>query len=183
VDDSFFTAYFPGSVTVCGRRLDRFTSHHYLLLRALDSPFMAASGTIDSAALLVAVSACRKSFGDEPRLRPTLKDAFWRLRMMRSPKLFERECKKFAAWMAAQASGPKFWEVISGGQKTRDLTGPDILTLVTSLMMKTSISESEAWDMPLGRAKWLNAEINELEGSERRFLYQGELMEEEAADA
>lgn len=103
--------------------------------------------------------------------------------MLRRPGLFRRECKKFAAWMASHSSGPRFWTVVSGGQKTRDLTGPDILTLIVPLMMKTSITEEQAWNMSLGRAQWITAEISELEGSERRFMFDSDFEEQEASDA
>lgn len=85
--------------------------------------------------------------------------------------------------MAAHSSGPQFWTVVSGGQKCRDLTGPDVLTLLVPLMMKTNISEKDAWNMSLGRAQWMNAEIAELEGSERRFLFECDLVDTEADDA
>ena len=103
--------------------------------------------------------------------------------MNRNPALFKREMVKFSAWMSSHSSGPRFWEVISGGPKTRDLTGPDIMTLIVPIIMKTNITESDAWNMSLGRLQWINAEIQEIEGSDRRFLYDGDLTEEGNADA
>lgn len=181
MDDRFFTAYFPGEATVCGRSLKEFTPFHYLLLRALQSPLTQADGVNRPADLLVAVAACRNQFGKPVNLRATIKDAIWRLRMMRNPALFRREMEKFCKWMAAHSSGPRFWEVIQGGSKSRDLTGPDVLTLITPLMMKTSMTESDVWNMSLGRAQWMAAEIQELEGADRKFYYEGqyELAEEE----
>ena len=183
MDDRFFTAYFPGDATVCGRKLQSFTAFHYLLLKAVGSPFLSADGVIDSADLLVAIKVCRNSFGQPVNLKPSLRDAVWKLRMTGNPALFRRECRKFASWMAMHSSGPRFWDVVSGGQKSRDLTGPDILTLITPMMMKTTLTESEAWNMSLGRAQWINAEICEMEGSERRFLYDSDLEDEEESDA
>lgn len=99
--------------------------------------------------------------------------------MHRNPGLFKREAIKFSQWMASHSSGPRFWEVIVGGPRTRELTGPDVLTLIVPVMMKTRISESEAWNMSLGRLQWMSAEISEIEGSTLRFLYEEDLAEED----
>jgi len=183
VDDRFFTAYFPGCARVCGRVLIDFSPYHYLLLKAVNSPFLDANGVNTPADLLAAVAACRNKFGQPVKIKPTFRDALWKWRMMRNPKLFRKEAITFSKWMAAHTSGPRFWQVITGGPKTRDLTGPDILTLIVPLMIKTGMSEADAWNMSLGRAQWMNAEIQEIEGSDRRFLYEGDLTEENEDDA
>lgn len=104
--------------------------------------------------------------------------------MTRDPAMFRREVMRFARWMSDHSCGPRFWQVVSGGPETRDLTGPDILTLIVPMMMRTSMSESEVWNMSLGRAQWISAEIQEIDGSQRRFLYDGDLTEpEEFTDA
>lgn len=182
MDDHFLTAFFPDSATVCGRPLDAFTPYHYMLLRAVGSPFLSGSGVIRPGDILSAVCTCRQTFGKPVRIRAGIRDAVWKLRMTRNPAIFRRECVKFSAWMKSNSSGPRFWSVVSGGQKSRDLTGPDILTLITPLIMKTTLTETEAWNMSLGRAQWIAAEIAELEGSERRFLFDEDL-EEEAPNA
>jgi hypothetical protein len=188
VDDRFFTAHFPGEATVCGRVLKAFTPFHYLILKAIGSPFLKADGVNTTADLLAAVAACRNAFGKTVNLKPTIRDAIWKLRMTRNPALFRREAVKFSKWMGEHSSGPKFWEVVSGGPKTRDLTGPDILTLVVPILMKTSITESEAWNMSLGRLQWIAAEVAEIEGSTLKFYYDDQFPmdeepEQEVADA
>lgn len=179
MDDSFFTSYFPGEATVCGRRLKAFTPYHYLILRAINSPLVDPEGINRPADLLAAAAACRNIFGKPVKLKPSLRDVFWRIRMDRSKELFKREAVKFARWMAEHSSGPRFWQIVSGGASTRELTGPEILTLVVPLIMKTSLTETEVWNMSLGRAQWINAEIQELEGSDRRFLFDKDLTEDE----
>ena len=178
MDDRFFTAYFPGCARVCGRVLNDFSPFHYLLLRAINSPFMASDGINTPADLLAAIAACRNRFGAPIKIKPGLRDLIWRIRMHRDPGLFKREAIKFSQWMASHSSGPRFWEVIVGGPRTRELTGPDVLTLIIPVMMKTRISESEAWNMSLGRLQWMSAEISEIEGSTLRFLYEEDLAEE-----
>jgi hypothetical protein len=178
VDDRFFTAYFPGRARICGRVLVDFTPYHYLLLKAIDSPFLKDAGINRPSDLLAAISVCRKVFGRDVKLKPGFSDVIWKISMERSDALFRREAVKFSKWISAHSSGPKFWDVISGGGRTRELTGPDVLTLVVPLMTKAHMSECDVWNMSLGRAQWLNAEIQELEGSERRFLFDQDLIEE-----
>ena len=178
MDDRFFTAYFPGCARVCGRILDDFSSFNYLLLNAIQSPLISSNGVNTPADLLAAVAACRNRFGQPVKLNPTIKDLFWRVRMDRNPHLFRREIVKFSAWMASHSSGPQFWEITSGGPSTRDLTGPDILTLIVPVMMKTGMCEVDVWNMSIGRLQWLSAEISEIEGSTRRFLFDDDLTEE-----
>lgn len=98
--------------------------------------------------------------------------------MHRKPAIFKREIVKFSQWMTAHSSGPRFWEIVSGGPATRDLTGPDVLTLVVPVLMKTGMSEADVWNMSLGRLQWISAEISEIEGSTLRFLFDEDLTEE-----
>ncbi len=69
----------------------------------------------------------------------------------------------------------------------RELTGPDILTLVVPVIMKTGMTEKDVWNMSLGRLQWISAEISEIEGSTLRFLDENDLTddfdEEEEEDA
>lgn len=185
MDDRFFTAYFPGHARVCGRVLNDFSPFHYLLLRAVDSPFMNPDGVNRPADLLAAVAACRNRFGVPVKLKPTLRDLVWRFRMDRNPRLFKREALAFAAWMGSHSSGPRFWEITSGGPAMRELTGPDVLTLVVPVIMKTGMTEKDVWNMSLGRLQWMSAEISEIEGSTLRFLDENDLtddFEEEEED-
>ena len=103
--------------------------------------------------------------------------------MDRNPALFKREIIKFSRWMTSHSSGPRFWEIVSGGPATRELTGPDVLTLVVPVIMKTGMTEKEIWNMSLGRLQWLSAEISEIEGSTLRFLFDQDLTEEFPEDA
>ena len=183
VDDRFFTAHFPGSARVCGRVLVDFTPYHYLLLKAIQSPLMDRNGINTPSDLLVAVAACRNIFGKPVNLKASVRDLLWRARMNRNPDLFKREMIKFSAWMSAHSIGPRFWEIVTGGPRTRDLSGPDIMTLIVPIIMKTNIAEADAWNMSLGRLQWINAEIQEIEGSDRRFLYDDDLTETEAGNA
>lgn len=178
MDDRFFTAYFPGHARICGRDLTDYTPYHYLLLKAIDSPFLRMDGIIRPADLLAAVAACRNRFGLPVKIRPGWKDIFWKIRMTRNPKLFRKQAGRFSLWLESHSSSPRFWEIVSGGPKTRDFTGPQILTLIVPLFMKTSMSEEYVWNMSIGRVQWLNSVIQEIEGSDRRFLFDSDLTED-----
>lgn len=183
MDDRFFTACFPGEVRACGRDLKIFSAYHVLLLRAIGSPFARSDGEIRPADLLAAVCACRHRFGEPVDMRPRLRDAVWKWRMDRKPGLFRRECEAFSRWVAEHSNTPRFWTVISGGEKTRDLTGPDILTLVVPVMMRMGLSEDAVWNMSYGRLHWYHAEVQEIEGSSRRFLWEDDLEDEPGKEA
>ncbi len=139
---------------------------------------MSQDGINRPADLLAAVAACRNSFGKPVSVKPTIRDFIWKFRMDRNKSLFKRELVKFSKWMSCGSSGPRFWEIIMGGQNTRDLTGPQVLTLIVPLMMKTGMSETEVMNMGLGRAQWVSAEVAEIEGSDRRFLFDQDLQDD-----
>lgn len=100
--------------------------------------------------------------------------------MEKNPKLFERQFLIFDAFMAAHASVPKFWDITEGGPRMRELTGPRALIPVTTAMLKLGMTESQAWDMSMGKLQWYCAEASELEGGERRFLDDRDIEETKA---
>lgn len=182
MDDRFYTAFFPGGTEICGREVSNFSAYHFLILHAIGSPFLNVKGHIRPEDLLVALKVCRATYSGStsiPDLSPSLRDLIWRKRLCRNKRAFRAHCEKFGAFMEAHASTPKFWNVISGGQKTRDLTGPNILILIACIVKRSSITLSEAWNMSFGQAQWISAEFDELDGSERRFLDENELKETE----
>lgn len=178
MDDRFFTAWFPVEAIVCGRRLKAFTTYHFLLLSAIKSPFIADNGLIQPVDLLRAVRCCTKKYGDTD-LFPTLRDWIWRKRMERNERLFREQCVTFHQFLNSHASGPRFWQTNEGGQALRELTGPSALVPIVASMRDLHFSESEAWNMSLGKLQWYNAESAELAGSERRFLDETDLNETE----
>ena len=179
MDEGFLTACFPRSVKVCGEKLSVFSPYHFLMLQAVGSPFVGFSGQIAPSDLLVAARICTHRFGEAINLRPRLGDVWRRIRLSRSRTKLKAECEKMAAFMGDHMTGPKFWEITSGGQKTRQLTAPDIQILICDLMMRAHMSEDQAWNMSFARAKWISATISELDGSDRKFAYDDELKDPE----
>ena len=179
MDEGFLTACFPRSVKVCGEKLSVFSPYHFLMLQASGSPFVGFSGQIAPSDLLVAARICTHRFGREIDLSPRLRDIWHKWRLTRNPAYFRRACEKLADFMGDHMTGPKFWEITSGGQKTRQLTAPDIQILICDLMMRAHMSEDQAWNMSFARAKWISATISELDGSDRKFAYDDELKDPE----
>jgi hypothetical protein len=177
MDEGFLTACFPRSVRVCGEKLTVFSPYHFLMLRAINSPFMQENGRITPADLLVAIRVCTHRFGGEIRLKPRLRDVWHRWRLTQNVAYFRRSCETIAAFIGDHMAGPRFWETVHGGQKTRQLTAPDIMISICDLMMRGRIPEADAWNMSFARAKWISATMAELEGAERRFLYEDELKD------
>lgn len=181
MDDRFLTAFFPGEARVCGRKLKNFSAYHYLILTAIRSPFLGHGERIAPEDLLIASKACSKRFESSfivPKLSASFQDLIWKARLRHNPELFQTECERFADLISAHSSHPKFWEVITGGQETRPLTGPRILIVVCNVIRRCNISLDQAWNMSFGQLQWINAEMDELEGSERRFLDETELKGE-----
>lgn len=133
--------------------------------------------------LLSAIAICRNRFGEPMSLKLGIKDILWKWLMHKWPWLFAREIKKLAKWMSNHSCGPRFWTVIKGAAKSRDLTGPEILTLIVPIMTKANFTEEAVMNMSMGRLRWLTAQIDEFNGSERRFLWDKDLIDEEESDA
>ena len=142
MDDRFFTSFFPGEATICGRVLKAFTPYHYLLLRAIGSPFMDASGVNRPADLLVAVSACRNQFGKPVKLKPTFKDE-----ATARGALNER---RFAWGAAAGDIDNNDGSLSSLGYAT---TSTALDPAATMFMQARKAKQESQWDSPKGLAK------------------------------
>lgn len=174
--EAFYNAFLPPSADVCGRRLDQFTVWHHFVLEAVGSPVVTGGENITPVDLLVAVRVCRLKYGGPRRLSPGLRDFLWRRRMVRNPELFKREAKRFYAWLEGSAAAPNYWQRrSSGGEQTvysSEYT-PQSLALVCSLMARAGLSRADAWNTPIGEARWLDAQLARLEGVDLHFLPDG----------
>lgn len=177
MDDRFFNAFLPPTVRVCGRRLTRFTVWHHFILSAIDSPVVAETELFRPADLLLALRACRSTYGRRVSFRPSLADAAWAWRMRRNPALFSREARRFFEWVATQSSPPVLWRENHGGDSVRKVvdSGPQCLALVCSLMSRGGLSKAEAWNMPIGEARWTDAQLAQVEGVPVHFLDDADL--------
>jgi hypothetical protein len=170
VDDRFFNAFLPPSVKICGRRLDRFTLWHQLLLAAIDSPILTGTGNVRPADVLAAAAILRARHPHQPA-KPGIKDAVWHWAMCRWPDVFEREAIRLIDWMRRQSSQPIYYHTRPSESTGRQLnSGPQCLSYKVALMSKGGFSESQAWDMPMGQALWEVAQLAAQETGDICFL-------------
>lgn len=77
--------------------------------------------------------------------------------------------------MVSHCSRPEFWQ--STGDERRSLTGPPVLLTVSNLTAH-GIPLADAWNMSPGEASWYEAVFAEREGSEDRFLWEEDLLDD-----
>lgn len=179
MDDRFYHSFLPPEVKVCGHHLTTFSLWHHLVLSAVNSPIALGGEVITIPDLLAAVRVCRLRYGKKS-ISPGIRDAIWKWRLTRNPKLFRREAEKFYRWMELQCSPPKFMRTDSHGGTHKGVErGSRCLGLACSLMYRGGIPEADAWDCNLGKAMWLDAQFAQIEGLPLRFLDDEDLVEEE----
>jgi hypothetical protein len=174
MDDRFFNAFLPPSVSICGRRLERFTLWHQLLLDAVRSPITMERGEITPPDLLAAVAIFRTSYRGRIK-NSRLLDGVWLWAMCRWPDIFQRELRHLYAWMRVQTSHPRYFRTRPGDQTHTLNSGPQCLSYKAVLMSKGGFSEEEAWNMPLGQSMWEVAQIAAQESGDIHFLDDADL--------
>lgn len=169
MDDRFFHAFLPPTVTVCGRELETFSLWHHLVLSAVESPIALGGASVSVVDLLVAVRICATKYG-EKTICPGIRDAMWKRRMIKKPALFRRQTEIFYQWMSLQSSPPVLYRNNPGGVTGGVESGSRCLALACSMMHRGKLSQTEAWNMNLGKAMWMDAQFARLEGVDLRFL-------------
>jgi hypothetical protein len=169
VDDRFYHAFLPPVAEICGRRLERFSLWHHVVLSAIQSPLVGHSDKITAADLLVAVRVCRLKYG-ETKLAPGIRDIIWRIKFQHNRDLFVSELEKFFKWTKLQTSPPKYYI----NKRSTSISGIDrgsrCLALVCSMMHRAGMSMAEAWELTLGQAAWMDAQLAQVTGVDLRFL-------------
>lgn len=98
--------------------------------------------------------------------------------MERSGSIFLREFEAFALYLKDHTSRPRFWSVVDGGAY-RDVSGPVVMWTVAGLISNTTLSPKEVWNLSVGEASWYDASIAEREGSQLRFLWDDDLVDDD----
>jgi hypothetical protein len=166
--ESFYNAFLPPSVSICGYDLKSFSYNHLVILRAINSPFTDSSaGAIASAAdLITALKVCSTGY-PEKDFNFTRKDRFNSFLLARQRVRLMAECINFSSYIGANQQVPQFWEFKGKGWKPSSC--PEELSTIT-LLIKNNIDHSEAWNMSIGYANWLSAVILEQAGNPRVFI-------------
>lgn len=74
----------------------------------------------------------------------------------------------FAGYLRDYVAPPEFWKEAARGAEETQNQLPDMLSVVAQLMAK-GIPEVEAWEMPLGRARWYAAAFSKIDGADIRL--------------
>ena len=187
IDEAFLAALFPRQHRVLGTKLQPYCLRHLPALMALTSPLVAGGDArIGAGDLLAAVRVCRSSGWPvlSPQdLRPRRWDAVRRWWLERKPARLRAAVQAFMSYQDAHCSFPKFYSQESTKEDDEDrgdvptgnrLSAPFLLSRVCAVVMRTSVSQAEAWRMPLALPSWLIGTLDELEGSPVRFLDESE---------
>jgi hypothetical protein len=170
MDERLAHAFLPPTCKIAGRRVSRFSLWSRFILDALESPLVTGEkfGPED---LINALKVCQARHGKPLSLKPTLRDFYWLGKYRRNPKRFKDDATTFVKWVNFQTSPPKYWREGNGGGKSTVLDRvPSTLGLACSLMGKGGLGMSEAWDTPLGAARWMDAQFAKMEGAGIHFL-------------
>lgn len=137
---------------VLGRWLRPFSVWHALLLTREASPFTegGSRARVAPADLVKAVTACRLRYpASEVHVRFSWR-AFWRM----LGGGFAREVETFSAYLADFQSVPEYTVVPPKSAGESRTPAPETLRLVRAVMGCTGCTRAEAWDCPLGEARW-----------------------------
>jgi hypothetical protein len=179
MNDRFFEAWITRRWRVCGRLLQPLCLGHIVNLAAVESPLspfadIEPETVITPGDLLLAIRICSEKFPHPCRIKPGILDRITLLLLELFPALFLFHARLFAAYRADHTSSPEFW--VSQDSEGRSISAPIALSKAAFLHSNTSLSESRIWSMPLGRADYLIAAIEERMTGGVRFLDERELQ-------
>lgn len=148
-----FDAHDPWSAhRVLGKRLRPFSIWHALLLTREASPFTMGGGVarVSPPELVKAMRVCRLRYPDSlVSLRFSVR-AFWRM----LGGGFAREVEAFNAYLADFQTVPEYTVVPPKSAGESRTPAPETLRLVRAVISCTGCSRAEAWDCPMGEARW-----------------------------
>ena len=135
---------------VLGRRLRPFCLWHSFLLEQMGSPFVTGAG-VTAADLSRAVAVCRCRYGGVSRTPRFSLAAFWKV----LGRGLGSEVQLFREYVADFQTRPDY-RVIPPRGATGPARGqaPEYLRLVAEVIAMTRCSRQEAWEMPVGEARW-----------------------------
>ena len=137
---------------VLGRPLRPFSVWHALLLTRESSPFTMGGGVARVAPpdLLKAVTVCQLRYPfNAVSLRFSWR-AFWKM----LGGGFAREVEGFNAYLSDFQTVPEYTVVPPKSAGESRTPAPETLRLVRAVMGCTGCSRAEAWDCPMGEARW-----------------------------
>lgn len=182
MQEAFHIAFFPPGLRLLGRTLRPLTLWHLAALEALHSPFLSPDpgAQVRPGDLLLALRVCAHAPLSPLRLRPSVKDLWYRLRYRRG-QAWQRHARTFVAWLQLSRTLPEMWATEPGEGETapRGISAPPTLSRVTALM-ESGLTWSEAWAVSPGLADWIIGARAERHQPAVRFVTDEERADMEA---
>jgi hypothetical protein len=166
---------------VLGKRLRPFSIWHALLLTREASPFTMGGGVARVAPgdLVKAVAVCQMRFpwsGPDGQIQPRFSwRTFWRM----LGGGFAMEVEAFQAYLADFQTLPEYTVIPPRNAGESRTPAPETLRLVRAVIGCTGCSRQEAWDCPLGEARWWFALWLQERGADLDFTSAGVRAEQE----
>lgn len=151
---------------VLSYKLKPFSLWHRFLLEFLDSPLI-TGGNADVNSILQAIQVCRSSF---PKF-PDKQGFLGKLRLLINTFNPEEEGTKFAKYVEDYAAFPELWN--KSDEESKKSSAPETLSMAVQLI-ELGFTESQAWDMPIGKAFWYTSISAHLKGADIDFVTQEE---------
>lgn len=161
--DLFFQSIACQPPRICGRQLLPFSVAHEYFLKALESPY-AIGGEISKADVLLAVDVCSRDWASNAaRLFGQTSPATAWSKLGRRWMRFDLTTadKSLRTYIADFSACPEHWESDIRGASLR---APWEFHLVRILMQHCGMTECEAWNCPLARARCYADAIGEANG-------------------
>lgn len=169
MDDDFYTAFLEGENRLGFQTLKPLSLWHNFLLSAINHPII-NDGKIEIHDLITAIQVFKCEYPNKPDLRKTWlrQIQLWFLKL--SPKRLRFIDSYLRDYIVANGASPY---LLKAESKAKPLTAPPFLQTVISLI-SFGWSEKDAWNMPIGKAKWYEASFLERESDSISFVYKSE---------
>ena len=150
--DLFFQSIMAQPPVICGRRLLPFSIAHEYILKRIESPYI-VGGPVTKQDVLAAIDICAHGWQDNAArlfggVPPVASWRTWARRWRRVPlSTADRSLRRY---MDDYSAVPEHWSAGGDGDGVR---APWEFHLARILMQHCGMSEAEAWDCPLSRAR------------------------------
>lgn len=153
----------PDRWEIKGYWLAPYCVEHLIKLQALDHPIL--KGEVPTPAeVMVFLRVCHERRDDLYHIQPNWVDVVNIWKMKGSTKFYKSMLDDIAAYITDYSAVPKMFETADGKKQENNPAIPDLLSLISLLICKTSITEKEALRMPIGKAVWYSVAVARAEG-------------------
>lgn len=167
--DSFLGAIYAAGAghRVCGVLVRPFSHWHMVQLQAIQSPLLGASERLPwggAADLAFASGVCRTQFPQTFSPPTGIRGLLWRMRTAWRVRDVQKIVDANAAWAAYISDCTQSAEVAQAAGNCRCRVPAPLA--VVSRLIRFGIVHGEAWDLPVGYARWLFYGLSEANGAQ-----------------